>query len=105
MVKKLAATEEEIAGLHKLISDCHDLKLSTTLELAKEYMAQGDKLMAMEILNLKDIGITQRWVEYNGVKFIAASENGETELGRKLRLLKDSQKGKVIPFKDTGTDE
>ena len=39
MVKKLAATEEEIAGLHKLISDCHDLKLSTALELAKEYMA------------------------------------------------------------------
>ena len=105
MSKKLAATEEEIAELHKLITTCHNMKLDAMLEMAEKFKELGALEAVTEILNLRDIGIIQKWVEYNGVAAIAASENGETELGKKLRLLKESQKGKVVPFKETGTDD
>lgn len=105
MKKKLAATEEEIAELHKLITICHNMKLDAMLQMADKFRELGALEAITEILNLRDISVIQKWVEYNGVAAIAASNNGETELGRKLRLLKESQKGKVVPFKETGTDE
>lgn len=105
MGKKLAATEGEIAVLHKLITQCHNMKLDAMLKMAETFKEMDAPGSVSEVLNLRDVGVIQKWVEYNGVAAIAASENGETELGKKLRLLKEAQKGKVVPFKDTGTDE
>ena len=105
MGKKLAATEEEIAVLHKLITRCHNMKLDAMLEMADAFKEMNALESVSEVLNLRDLGVIQKWIEYNGVAAIAASENGETELGKKLRLLKEAQKGKVVPFKETGTED
>ena len=105
MGKNLAATEEEIAVLHKLITRCHNMKLDAMIKMAETFKEMDALESVSEVLNLRDLGVIQRWVEYNGVAAIAASENGETELGKKLRLLKEAQKGKVVPFKETGTED
>ena len=105
MTKKVPATEEEIGELHKLITTCHNMKLDAMLEMAKKFQELGALEAVVEIINSRDLSTIQKWVEYNGVAAIAASENGETELGKKLRLLKESQRGKVVPFKETGTED
>jgi len=105
MSKKTPATEEEIGELHKLITTCHNMKLDAMLGMAEKFKELGALEAVAEVINSRDLSTIQKWVEYNGVAAIAASENGETELGKKLRLLKEAQKGKVVPFKDTGTDD
>ena len=105
MTRHKAATEEEIGELHKLITTCHNMKLDAMLEMAKKFQELGALEAVSEVINSRDLSTIQKWVEYNGVAAIAASKNGETELGKKLRLLKESQKGKVVPFKETGTDD
>ncbi len=105
MSKKLAATEEEIGELHKLITTCHNMKLDAMLKMADKFLEMNALEAVAEIINTRDLGTIQKWVEYNGVTAIAASENGETELGRKLRMMKEAQKGKVVHFRDTGTED
>jgi len=105
MSRKLAATEEEIGELHKLITTCHNMKLDAMLQMAEKFKELGALEAVSEIINSRDLSTIQKWVEYNGVSAIAASESGETELGKKLRLIKEAQKGKVVPFKETGTED
>jgi len=100
MSKRLAATEEDISELHKLITTCHNMKLDAMLKMAEEFQKLGALETILEVINSRDLVSIQKWVEYNGVSAIAASENGETELGKKLRLIKEAQKGKLIPFKE-----
>ena len=80
MGKKLAATEEEIAVLHKLITQCHNMKLDAMLKMAETFKEMESMESVAEVLNLRDLGVIQKWVEYNGVAAIAASENGELVL-------------------------
>lgn len=105
MVKKKAATEEEIGYLHKMITDCHNMKLDAMLQMAKKFQELGAIEAIAEVINTRDMSTIQKWVEYNGVSAIAASENGETELSKKLRLLKESQKSNIISFKEEEKEE
>lgn len=105
MSKHTAATEGEIAELHKLITQCHKLKLDAILKTVTKYQELDANEVIAEMINTRDISAIQKWVEYNGVSAVAASQNGETELGKKLRMIKEAQKGKVVSFHDTGTED
>ena len=104
MSNKRPATEEEIGELHKLLTNLHNLKLDAMLQMAEKFIELGAVEAILEIINSKDLAVTQKWVEYNGVSAIAAAQNGETELAKKLRLLKKAQEGKVVQFRETGSE-
>jgi peroxiredoxin len=104
MSNKNAATENSIGKLHKLITDCHTMKLDAMLDMAKGFEELGALDSVIEAINTRDISAIQKWVEYNGVTAIAANEDGESELSKKLNALKDKQKGKVISFREAGNE-
>lgn len=104
MSNKHAATEDEIGKLHKLITQCHHIKLDAMLTMAKEFQEEGSLAVIAEVINSRDIASIQKWVEYNAVTAIAASEDGETELAKKLRMIKEAQAGKVVQFQETGSE-
>jgi hypothetical protein len=104
MSNKNAASENAIGKLHKLITDCHTMKLDAMLEMAKGFEEIGAPEAIIEAINSRDIASIQKWVEYNGVTAIAADKDGETELSKKLKALKEKQRGKVVPFKEVGTE-
>lgn len=104
MSNKRPATEEEIGELHRMVTCLHNLKLDAMLEMVKKFSELGALEAIIEVINSKDISVIQKWIEYNGVAAIAAAQNGETELAKKLRVLKDSQAGKVVQFRETGSE-
>lgn len=104
MSNKFAANEDEIGKLHKTITKCHNMKWDAVLEMAKKFEELGALEAVVEIINLKEMTPSQKWVEYNQVTSIAAGEDGESELSIKLRLLKEKQKGKIVDFKETGSE-
>jgi hypothetical protein len=104
MSNKHAATEDEIARIHKSITKVHNIKLDAVLAIA-ERLIEFDAIDALaDLINLKDLSVAQKWVEYNNVAAIAASEDGETELAKKLRKIKEAQRGKIVQFKENGTE-
>lgn len=104
MPKKKPATEEEIGELHSLITKLHSIKLDTMIEMVDKFKVMGATEAILEIVNSKDLATVQRWVEYNKVAAIAASDNEETELSRKLRLLKETQSGKIVRFREAESE-
>lgn len=99
----MSATEDELGGLHKIISTLHNLKASTMLKLAIELQEAGDEESLHELLlliNNKDLSSIQKWVEYNQVSCQTAEDDETSELSKKLKKLKESQSGKVVQFDD-----
>ena len=96
-----AATEDEIGKLHNLITQCHNLKANKMLSLAQRLIDAGEEPeIIMQAINTRDLASMQKWVEYNGVSCTVAAEDETSELSKKLKKLKDTQMGKVIPFEE-----
>ena len=104
MSKKKPATEEEIGELHNLITKLHNIKLDAMIVMVEKFKEMGVVEAIVEIINSKDMTAVQKWVEYNKVSALAASDNAETELSKKLRLLKETQAGKIVQFRETGSE-
>lgn len=92
---KNAATEDEVGGLHKLITLCHNLKTKAMLDLAENLLHEGhDPEEIALVINSRDLTAAQKWVEYNGIECLAADLDEETGLSKRLKKIKDLQ-GKV----------
>lgn len=104
MSNKNAANEDAIGKLHKLITECHTMKLDAMLKMADAFKELGAEEAVVEAINSRDISSIQKWVEYNGVTAITADGDGESELSKKLKALKEKQSGRVIPFRETGSE-
>lgn len=100
MSNKFAASEDQIGKIHKSITKCCGIKLDAILEIAEELQKAGLNEQVVEFLNLKDLVMPAKWVEYNQVTAITASEDGESDLAKKLRKIKEAQKGKIVQFRD-----
>jgi len=101
MSNKNAATEDEIGKLHSLITKCHNMKAGYMLEVAEKLLHEGHEVEEIiMIINSRDLSSMQKWVEYNGVGCKVAAEDETSELSKRLKMLKETQMKKVIPFKD-----
>lgn len=100
MSNKNAATEDDVGKLHKLITRCHNLKAGAMLEMAEGFQELGLTEEIVNAINSRDLASIQKWVEYNGIQALGATEDGESELSKKLAKLKEAQSGKVIEFRD-----
>jgi hypothetical protein len=103
-MSKYAANEDEIGKLHKIITKCHNMKWDAVIKMAEKFEEMGAAEAVVELIDLKQMTPSQKWVEYNAVTAIAAGQDGESELGKKLRLLKEKQQVKVVSFKETGSE-
>jgi len=101
MSNKNAATEDDIGRLHSLITQCHNMKAKYMLEVAKEMLNQGHEIEEIVmVINSRDLSSMQKWVEYNGVGCRIAAEDETSELSKRLKKLRDTQRGKIVPFQD-----
>ena len=104
MSNRNAATEDEVGRIHKSITTIHNIKLDALLAIAQAYKEMEAHEVLVDIISLKDLAVAQKWVEYNQVAAIAAANDGETELAKKLRKIKEAQHGRIVQFKDNGTE-
>lgn len=99
---KKAATEQEVALLHSLITTIHNKKAKALLDIVKRAEALGEegKEIIAAVIDSRQIATMQKWVEYNGVKCSIADEEAETELSKRLKEIKDKQSKKVVNLFD-----
>lgn len=98
---KHAAKEDDIGKLHNLITKCHNMKAEAIMTAVHNMIEEGaDPIAAALLINSKDLTAMQKWVEYNGITCSAADQDEESELSKRLRELKDKQKGKIVNFED-----
>jgi len=101
MSNQNSASEDEIGKLHKLITMCHNLKAGSMLEVAQKMLENGYEVEdILPIINSRDLASMQKWVEYNGVSCQVAADDETSELSKKLKKLRDTQKGKIVQFRD-----
>jgi len=96
--KRKAATEEDIAELHSLITQLHNKKAKAILQViakVEEVGEEGNEVVAT-IVDSRQLATMQKWVEYNGVRCSVADGNAETELAKRLKEIRDKQACKVI---------
>lgn len=102
-----AATEQEVALLHSLITTIHKKKASAILKIVERAEAlgeAGEELIAA-VIDSRQIATMQKWVEYNGVRCSVADAEAETELAKRLKEIKDKQAQKVVKLFDDDEDE
>jgi len=110
---KNAATEDEVAVLHRLITRCHSIKAQSIIDEATALIEVAKALNKGEsestasvanelskLINSRDFSAMQRWVEYNQVGCVPADMQEESELSKKLAKIKEMQEGKVLKFED-----
>lgn len=95
---KKAATEEDVALLHSLITQLHNKKAQALLSLVLKAEGMGDegKEVAAALVDARQLATMQKWVEYNGVRCSSADSNAETELAKRLKEIRDKQASKVV---------
>lgn len=99
--KKRAATEEDVAYLHSLITKVNNKKAEALLKLIEQAEENLGGMAAEAITNLIDtrqLSSLQKWVEYNGVKCALGEDDEETELNKRLREIREKQTRIVNAF-------
>ena len=105
--KKRAATEEDVAYLHSLITKVNNKKAEAMLKLvaqAEENLGEQAAEIILTIIDTRQLSSLQKWVEYNGVKCALGEDDGETELNKRLREIREKQTRIVNAF-DEEDDE
>lgn len=92
-----SASEGRVGGIHEKITEIHELSLDSLLKLAKDNPEE-----AMYVFDNRVVDRAQKWVEYNQIGPQLAEES-DTELSRKLKRIRETQKGKIIQFTDEAT--
>lgn len=92
-VNKNSAKEDDVGRTHSLVTKLANLRLEDMLEKIES----GD-LDASIAINMRDVQIAAKWVEYNEIGSLTADKDENSELKKNLDKIRDSQKGNVIQF-------
>lgn len=94
---KHAATEDQMGILHNAITRMFNKKADAILEAIED-----DPDAAIALVSGKDLGAMAKWVLDNGITCVPAAATEESDLSKKLKVIREASNGKVINFVKEG---
>lgn len=94
---KHAATEDQMGILHNAITRMFNKKADAILTAIED-----DPDAAIALVSGKDLGAMAKWVLDNGITCVPAASTEESDLSKKLKVIREASNGKVINFVKEG---
>lgn len=93
---KHAANEDVVGRTHYLVSTLNNKKLEYMLEMMEAGIDPDTAI------NMRDVQMAAKWVEYNQVDCLTAAKDDESELSKNLKKIRAVQGSNVIKFIEEG---
>lgn len=90
---KNSANEDQVGYTHGLVSKLTNMKLEHMVE-----MVESGELDPDVAINMRDVQVAAKWVEYNEIGALTADKDEESPLKKNLKKIQDAQSGKVVAF-------